>query len=85
MTLDISTKVPIACLVALFVVWVDRRNRRSKLPLPPGPKKLPIVGNLFDIPEGEQWIQYHEWSQEFGGTLFTTSLVHLTHALQKRT
>ncbi|KAI0367632.1 O-methylsterigmatocystin oxidoreductase [Pilatotrama ljubarskyi] len=31
-----------------IVLW--RRRDRSRFPLPPGPKPLPIIGNLFDMP-----------------------------------
>jgi hypothetical protein len=41
------------------------RRNRSTLPLPPGPKKLPFVGNLFDLPSERQWEAYLKWSKEF--------------------
>ncbi|KAJ7625709.1 cytochrome P450 [Roridomyces roridus] len=46
--------------------------KRSKLPLPPGPRKLPIVGNLFDVPETLQWETYARWSKEYN-----SSIIHL--------
>lgn len=30
------------------VLW--KRTARSALPLPPGPKPLPLIGNMFDMP-----------------------------------
>ncbi|KAJ7467798.1 cytochrome P450 [Mycena galericulata] len=58
--------IPSIFLALLIIYYGMRRNRnRSGLPLPPGPRKLPIVGNLFDIPSERQWEAYSKWSKEF--------------------
>jgi hypothetical protein len=48
--------------LALFVACTGKK----RLPYPPGPKRLPIVGNLFNMPSREEWVTYRKWSQEFG-------------------
>ncbi|KAJ7483529.1 cytochrome P450 [Mycena latifolia] len=58
-------------LVIIFYGLRWKRNR-SRLPLPPGPKKLLLVGNLFDMPAERQWEAYHRWSKEFN-----SDIVHL--------
>ena len=45
--------------------FVMRAGKR-RLPYPPGPKSLPIVGNLFSMPSEEEWITYRKWSEESG-------------------
>ncbi|KAF4580763.1 hypothetical protein EYR38_003049 [Pleurotus pulmonarius] len=40
------------------------RTKKAHLPLPPGPKKWPLIGNLLDAPSEFQWIKYHEWSKQ---------------------
>ncbi|TFK33964.1 cytochrome P450 [Crucibulum laeve] len=57
---------------AWLAIFLYRKRYRRLLPLPPGPAKLPIVGNLFDIPVDLGWLKYHEWCQKLG-----TDIIHL--------
>ncbi|KAJ4485415.1 cytochrome P450 [Lentinula aciculospora] len=53
-------------LAFLLFVW-NRRSRgpRRNLPLPPGPKKLPLLGNSLDMPSSFQWITFSKWAERF--------------------
>ncbi|KAJ7891635.1 cytochrome P450 [Mycena olivaceomarginata] len=57
-------------LTTLYAVRL--RARRHKLPLPPGPPKLPLVGNLFDVPSTFQWKSYARWSKQYD-----SDIIHL--------
>lgn len=66
-----------AALVLVLLLYVKRiHGRSSQLPLPPGPKGLPIIGNLMDMPSSFEWETYHKWSKE----LSESPHVYLRHA-----
>jgi len=47
------------------------RNKGPKIfPLPPGPKRLPILGNYFDIPEKDPWVTMDAWFKKFGDMVY---------------
>ncbi|KAI0257947.1 cytochrome P450 [Gloeopeniophorella convolvens] len=46
-------------------VLLDRR-RRGGLPYPPGPRPLPILGNVLDIPKESSWFKYTEMGRKYG-------------------
>lgn len=38
----------------------------TKYPKPPGPKALPLLGNLLDLPTTDEWLVYEQWSHVYG-------------------
>lgn len=38
--------------VAVLVHLLKMIRNRNKLPLPPGPRRLPLIENLLDLPKG---------------------------------
>ncbi|KAJ7147704.1 hypothetical protein C8R43DRAFT_889617 [Mycena crocata] len=49
----------------ILVAVLYAKRTPSKFNLPPGPRKLTLVGNLFDIPSAFEWETYHEWSKQY--------------------
>ncbi|THH12729.1 hypothetical protein EW146_g7425 [Bondarzewia mesenterica] len=60
-----------------FGLWFVRRilvRRRLALPpLPPGPKGLPLVGNVMGLPKENQWKTFAEWGKKWGGLIHVST------------
>ncbi|KAJ6588876.1 hypothetical protein B0H19DRAFT_222964 [Mycena capillaripes] len=91
--LDPMLTLASAALIAAlaFIYW----KRSSGPRLPPGPRPLPLVGNLLSMPSHSQWETYSKWSKKYNsdilcanvlGTsiIILTSLEAATDLLEKR-
>ncbi len=45
---------------------------RRRLPLPPGPKRLPLIGNLWSVPRtvDHPWKTYAKWASTYGDIFY---------------
>lgn len=57
----------------LFTSRADVRLREG-LPYPPGPSRLPVIGNLFDMPSAYEWIIFRDWGRKYGALLSALSV-----------
>ncbi|KAJ6622291.1 cytochrome P450 [Mycena sp. CBHHK59/15] len=64
-----------AWAISVFLLYRLSQRNRSKLPLPPGPRKLPLVGNLFDMPSTFEWETYMEWSKKYNSDIIHLNVV----------
>ena len=65
-------------LTALFFSAILFRQLKKKgsngnpkgLPLPPGPKGYPLIGNLFDMAVDKPWIVFDGWRKTYGKNFY---------------
>ncbi|TFK20134.1 cytochrome P450 98A3 [Coprinopsis marcescibilis] len=71
------------CVIALAVVvgglavksaLSKEKSNPKGLPLPPGPKGLPVLGNALQIPQTKAWLVYDEWAKKYGDVMFVEAL-----------
>ncbi|KAJ6573817.1 cytochrome P450 [Mycena vulgaris] len=55
----------------LYVCYYLYR-RATALPLPPGPKGLPLIGNVLDMPKSHNWKTFAHWGDIYGGIMSVT-------------
>ncbi|KAL0958951.1 hypothetical protein HGRIS_014263 [Hohenbuehelia grisea] len=64
------------CLVLILIILARVKNylwtRTLELPYPPGPKPLPVIGNLKDLPRKDEVAVYSKWAAQYG------DLVHIS-------
>ena len=61
---QLDTFAILATVVLIFLYFKRKNGSFSHSPLPPGPKGLPVIGNLRDMPTSFEWQTYHKWSKE---------------------
>ena len=54
-----------ASIVVIAIFAFRRGSERHEHHYPPGPKGLPIVGNIFDMPGAYGWLTFQEWARKF--------------------
>ncbi|KAI0754716.1 cytochrome P450 98A3 [Daedaleopsis nitida] len=62
-----SLAILLVGVVALYATHTTITKRR--LPAPPGPRTLPLVGNFLDIPKTTPWLVYRDMCKTFGSLI----------------
>ncbi|KAI0324071.1 cytochrome P450 [Cubamyces sp. BRFM 1775] len=81
-------------VLAVTFVWLGLQQKSKRLALPPGPKGLPLIGNLRDLTLTGLWLEARKWAQQHGevvylhvfgqGLLFVNSYEAAVDLLEKR-
>ncbi|KAJ7702909.1 hypothetical protein B0H14DRAFT_3527087 [Mycena olivaceomarginata] len=72
-------------LVLVLAAILCRRfvSPKRRLPLPPGPPRGYITGNLHQLPTSQPWLKYADWAKEHGSplSLHSHSPTHSSHLI----
>ncbi|KAJ7607075.1 hypothetical protein DFH06DRAFT_1347578 [Mycena polygramma] len=63
-----------APLILVLTIIVYSYIRKKKSPsLPPGPRGLPFIGNVLDVPNSNQWLTFAELGEVYGDIMSLTA------------
>ncbi|KAH9925317.1 cytochrome P450 [Fomitopsis serialis] len=57
--------LPLILCLAAFIAYKFSRGV-GRLPLPPGPRGIPLLGNALQIPTDRSWLAFAEWAKIYG-------------------
>ncbi|EIM84323.1 cytochrome P450 [Stereum hirsutum FP-91666 SS1] len=58
------------CTISGLYLWRSKDNARAAgKRLPPGPPRLPLIGNLLQMPDDHEWLRYELWGKQYGSEL----------------
>ncbi|RDX53247.1 cytochrome P450 [Lentinus brumalis] len=66
-----------AAAILVAVILLNRFFAKKPAgPLPPGPKGLPLIGNLLDMPPSHEWKTFAQWGERWGDIVSVSMLGH---------
>nr|BAL05105.1 cytochrome P450 [Phanerodontia chrysosporium] len=79
----------VLAILFVFAIALPIYSRRKRYRLPPGPRGLPIIGNILDIPAGREWLTYAKWSREYGSDIIYLNMagtpIYVLNSIQATT
>lgn len=55
----------ISVALVLLLIAVVNQSHRSLGKRPPGPRRLPIIGNALNMPKDHPWRTFKKWADEY--------------------
>jgi hypothetical protein len=74
--LIVDISLGVCALMVLRLLFYVKRTP----PLPPGPKRYPLIGNVLDMPTEQEWLTFAKWGDIWGMLSFFLSRPNLDSA-----
>ncbi|KAF7331776.1 hypothetical protein MKEN_00057500 [Mycena kentingensis (nom. inval.)] len=74
MVLSLLVVLDISALFCVVLLLKRLFSSKKTYPLPPGPRGLPLVGNILDMPSEKEWETFSKWSDTYGDICSVTVL-----------
>ncbi|KAH8105243.1 cytochrome P450 [Cristinia sonorae] len=68
--MSLVSLVTLALVLVAALLYKNRSYHARRLPLPPGPRRRWLIGNLLDFPTSRPCITFRDWCREYGGLVF---------------
>lgn len=59
------------CVFLVSIVALQLGRRPHRFPMPPGPRRVPIIGNALQMPREREWVKFAEWAKAYGKQIDT--------------
>jgi hypothetical protein len=69
----------ITCLLLFAGIYLRAKlAKQHGLPYPPGPRPLPLLENLLDVPRLRPWLTYTEWAKKYGKFMLSSPAIDIS-------
>jgi len=67
---DLNLQTAGGVLTLILVIFSYFLLRTPRVPLPPGPRSLPLIGNVHQLTGGHQAVTLYSWGREYGRIVY---------------
>ncbi|KAF9473508.1 putative monooxygenase [Pholiota conissans] len=74
MDFNLTSQLSAVSLTFVIGLLTYRSLSGSAKRYPPGPRRLPIIGNLHQVPTKHPWLVFSEWNKVYGGIIYLDTM-----------
>ncbi|KAJ7319135.1 putative monooxygenase [Mycena albidolilacea] len=63
-------RISLSLLFTLLGYMFFKAVMSTRKRLPPGPRRLPIIGSAYHIPKTQQWLTFSKWARAYGSIVY---------------